>query len=88
LGITVILSEHRIEDVFSVADRVAVMSGGRIIAAEVPGKAAAFMASSSDERIRTMLPVPARIFHAVNAFLNTSSTDNEAELSLPVTVRR
>lgn len=87
LGITVILSEHRIEDVFSVADRVAVMSGGRIIAAEVPGKAAAFMASSSDERIRAMLPVPARIFHAVNAFLNTSSTDNEAELSLPVTVR-
>ena len=38
LGITVILSEHRLEDAFPISDRVIVMDNGKIIADAKPQK--------------------------------------------------
>lgn len=38
LGTTVIISEHRLEEVFPMADRVMVMDEGKIIAFDTPGK--------------------------------------------------
>lgn len=38
LGTTVIISEHRLEEVFPMADRVMVMDEGKIVAFDTPGK--------------------------------------------------
>ena len=38
LGTTVIMTEHRLEDIFPVADRAVVMESGKIIAADTPRK--------------------------------------------------
>ena len=36
LGTTVIIAEHRLEEVFPIADRVAVMDGGKLISCDTP----------------------------------------------------
>ena len=88
LGITVILSEHRIDDVFSVADRVALMNEGRLICLEKPNRAAWFMAGSNEDKIKAMLPVPARIFNDISGlakqFLPDLSGTAQKLVSLPV----
>ena len=43
LGVTVILSEHRLETLFTMADNVIVMDGGRIIASDEPRKIGAYL---------------------------------------------
>ena len=40
LGLTILLAEHRLEDVFPLADRAAVMERGRVILSDTPGQAA------------------------------------------------
>ena len=94
LGITVILSEHRIEDVFSIADRVAVMNKGKLICQNSPKQAAFFMAESQDEKVNAMLPIPAKIYKeisslvAVNEFGQASAMDvSFHKEEIPVTVR-
>lgn len=46
LGITVILAEHRLEETFSMADRVLVMEKGRIVVDDEPRRAAARIQNS------------------------------------------
>ncbi len=60
LGITVILAEHRLEDVFSIADRVIVMDKGRIIADEVPEKIGEILKTIRSDMYKA-LPTPVRI---------------------------
>lgn len=43
LGITVVISEHRLDEVFRRADKVAVMDGGRLINFDTPQKTAEFL---------------------------------------------
>lgn len=62
-GITVILSEHRTEELFSLADRVAVMDKGQIIADSDPGKVA-YMMKGND--ISMGFPTPVRVFQALS----------------------
>lgn len=62
-GITVILSEHRTEDLFSLADKVTVMDNGKIIADSSPEKVAYTM---KDNDISLGFPTPVRIFQALN----------------------
>ncbi|MBR5307968.1 MAG: ATP-binding cassette domain-containing protein [Clostridia bacterium] len=75
LGTTVILSEHRTEEAFPLADRVIVMDGGRIIADEEPEAVGKILISSNHDMYRA-LPTPIRIHSAVD---NT--------LPCPLTVR-
>ncbi|MCI8608561.1 MAG: ATP-binding cassette domain-containing protein [Firmicutes bacterium] len=44
LGTTVIISEHRLEDLFPMADRVVVMDEGKVIACDSPRRIAGFLA--------------------------------------------
>ncbi len=48
LGTTILLSEHRLENVLSVCDRVAVMEEGRITIADPRNTVAALHAAGSD----------------------------------------
>ena len=64
MGITVILTEHRLENVFAEADKIIVMDEGRIIAAEAPCD----LGEKRDilpELVRLSLPAAMRIFFAV-----------------------
>lgn len=60
LGITVVLSEHRLEEAFPMADSVLVLEGGKIIAHDSSEKVASILDMSSD--IYHALPTAAKIY--------------------------
>jgi energy-coupling factor transport system ATP-binding protein len=62
LAVTVILSEHRLEEVFPLADRVVVMEKGRIICADKPEKVAQVLGADHSQVIFKGLPSPIRIY--------------------------
>ena len=75
LGTTVILSEHRLEDAFSISDRVIVMDGGKIIADAEPKKIGEILKTLRHD-MQAALPTPMRVYNAV-----------ENSLDCPITVR-
>ena len=75
LGTTVIITEHRLEDIFHCADRVVVMEGGRVVANDNPRQVAA-MLHSQESPMFAALPTPVRVFF-----------DAGASGSCPLTVR-
>lgn len=64
LGVTVILSEHRLEDAIPVSDRVLVMDGGKIIADGTP-VAVANVLRASEHPMFFALPTPMRVYGQV-----------------------
>ncbi|MCB8817450.1 ABC transporter ATP-binding protein [Desulfosporosinus shakirovi] len=62
LAVTVILSEHRLEEVFPLADRVVAMEGGRIFCADKPEKVAQVLGEDSGKVLFKGLPSPIRIY--------------------------
>ena len=75
LGITVIMTEHRLDEVFSLSDRVLVMDEGRLICDGTPED----VVRQLKERHHSMflaMPVPMRVYAGV-----------ENDLPCPVTVR-
>ena len=75
LGTTVIITEHRLEDIFHAADRVVVMEKGSIIAADEPHKIGEFLKAETNEMFAAM-PSPVQIYYGV-----------ENDLRCPLTVR-
>ena len=66
LGTTIIISEHRLEDVIPSADRVVVMEEGRIAAQDHPKKIGGKLKAVNSDMF-TALPSPMQIFYGVNA---------------------
>ncbi|MBQ7838088.1 MAG: energy-coupling factor ABC transporter ATP-binding protein [Clostridia bacterium] len=64
LGITVIMTEHRLEEVFAYADRVLVMENGRITVDCTPKELTASIKNTS-EFVRLSMPATVRIHSAV-----------------------
>ena len=62
LGTTVIITEHRLEDIFHAADRCVVMEKGRIIADDAP-RAAGRILHDRHSDMFAALPSPVRIFY-------------------------
>ncbi|MBR3972600.1 MAG: ATP-binding cassette domain-containing protein [Oscillospiraceae bacterium] len=75
LGTTVIITEHRLEDIFPYADRAIVMEGGRIIADGTPREIGEALWQQKDEMFAAM-PTPVRVFNGA-----------EGKGSCPLTVR-
>lgn len=68
LGLTILLAEHRLEDVFPLADRAAVMERGRVILSDTPGQAArALRALPGGHPMLLGLPSAARIYNGLGA---------------------
>ena len=61
LGTTVIMTEHRLEDIFPVADRAVVMESGKIIAADTPRKTVSLLWEQGHAMFSAM-PAPVRVF--------------------------
>ena len=70
LGTTVIISEHRLEELFTMADRVMVMDGGKIIAMDTPWKVGDYLAGSCEKDRNPMfygLPAVMKIYYQCKA---------------------
>ncbi|HRR36029.1 MAG TPA: ATP-binding cassette domain-containing protein, partial [Clostridia bacterium] len=75
LGVTVIITEHRLEEVFAISDRVLVMDEGRIICDGTPNEVGEQLKDLHHGMFLAM-PVPMRVYAGV-----------ENSLACPVTVR-
>ncbi|MCM1172551.1 MAG: ATP-binding cassette domain-containing protein [Clostridium sp.] len=64
LGTTIIMSEHRLEEVFPASDRVAVMEEGRIIACDTP-RLVGDMLKKENSDMAAALPAPMQIYYGV-----------------------
>ena len=76
LGITVILSEHRLEEAMPLADRAAVMDEGRLIICDTPSKTAAKLYAANSKMFAAM-PAAARIGCGVGETTEPPLTVNE-----------
>ena len=87
LGTTIIITEHRLEDIFHASDRVVVMQEGRIIADDTPKATGAFLKESDSEMFAAM-PSPMQIYYGVGggAFAGAKSAVPSQE-DCPLTVR-
>lgn len=65
LGTTVIITEHRLEDIFPYADRAVVMDGGRIIANDTPRNIGKLLYEQNNPMF-TAMPTPVRVFYTAN----------------------
>ena len=75
LGTTVIITEHRLEDIFPYADRAIVMDGGQIIADDSPRNIGQLLWEQKNPMFAAM-PTPVRVFYG-----------GEGAGSCPLTVR-
>ena len=75
LGTTVIITEHRLEDIFPYADRAIVMDAGRVIADDTPRNIGKQLWQQRNDMFAAM-PTPVRVFYGA-----------EGEGDCPLTVR-
>ena len=66
LGTTVIITEHRLEDIFPHADRAVVMDEGRVIADDVPRSIGKLLFEQRNPMF-TAMPTPVRVFYGAGA---------------------
>lgn len=76
LGLTILLVEHRLEEVFPIADKVLLMESGELIFADRPKKIGAYFKKNPNHPMLAGLPAAMRIFNML-----------KAEGESPVTVR-
>ncbi len=82
LGTTIIITEHRLEDVFATADHVVVMDEGRITVTGSPREVAKALYATGSE-MTLALPAPVRTFYGVDDVREDPPPLTEA----PLTVR-
>ena len=83
LGTTIILSEHRLEEAFTMADKVMVMDRGRVVAFDTPRKIGSFMAGEESTDRHPMfygLPSVMKIFQAAGGEGESPLTIREGRL--------
>ena len=66
LGVTIVLTEHRLEEVFACADKVVVMDQGEMVLVGSPLRVARELHASGNDMMAA-LPAPLRIFYGVEA---------------------
>ena len=65
LGTTVIITEHRLEDIFPYADRAIVMDAGKVIADDTPRNIGKLLYEQKNDMFAAM-PTPVRVFYGSN----------------------
>ncbi len=81
LGVAVILTEHRLEDAFPIADRVIVMDNGRIIADEEPSKVGKIL-KNLNHPMYSALPTPMRVYGEIPFSANCPLTVRDGRIWL------
>lgn len=65
LGTTVIITEHRLEDIFPYTDRAVVMDSGRVIANDTPRSIGKLLYEQKNDMFSAM-PTPVRVFYGAD----------------------
>ena len=76
LGTTVIITEHRLEDIFPYADRAIVMDCGRVIANDTPRNVGRLLYEQNSDMF-TAMPTPVRVFYGAKGSGNCPLTVRE-----------
>lgn len=84
LGVTVVMTEHRLEEVFALADRVVVMDGGRVVSDTPPRQ---LCNGGTDGFLSLAAPAPVRIFSSVAPAEELPLTVREAAQRLGKLIR-
>lgn len=87
LRTTVIITEHRLEDIFYASDKVVVMENGQIIADDEPRRIGDFLKNGSNDMFAAM-PTPVQIYYGVRKFQDEKNQEQPADtVKCPLTVR-
>ena len=84
LGTTVIITEHRLEDIYHAADRVVVMEAGKILTCDTP-RAVGAQLKEKNSPMFAALPTPVRVFYGVDGSGNCPLTVREGRTWLTQT---
>lgn len=85
LRTTIIITEHRLEDIFYASDRVIVMEDGKVIANDRPEKIGEFL-KGENNRMFAAMPTPVQIYYGVQERC-PEQAERLAKLNCPLTVR-
>jgi len=86
LGTTVIITEHRLEDIFPYADRAIVMDCGKIIADGRPKDVGRLLHEQKNDMFAAM-PTPVRVYYAAAGSETAENAASSAGGDCPLTVR-
>ena len=83
LGVTVVISEHRLENVFPMADKVVVLDEGKVLVEDEPRKVASFLSTANAGEPHPMFyGMP----HVMRIFADGADSENSAG-QIPLTIR-
>ncbi len=85
LGTTVIITEHRLEDIFPYADRAIVMDNGKVIADDTPGNIGQLLYTQENDMF-TAMPTPVRVFYGAGEEGTSPLTVREGRTWLSKTI--
>lgn len=87
LRTTIIITEHRLEDIFYASDKVVVIEDGKVIADDEPRKIGEFLREGNN-RMFAAMPTPVQIFYGVkNSYISEDGTTVPEFQKCPLTVR-
>ena len=86
LRTTIIITEHRLEDIFYASDRVIVMEDGKVIANDRPENIGEFLKGENNQMFAAM-PTPVQIYYGVQEKSSDKLSAKQKALTCPLTVR-
>lgn len=69
LSTTIIMTEHNLEDIYSVCDKVIVMEDGKVICNDTNCKVADILSGDKNHKMFKSLPTPSKIYNQLNEYL-------------------
>ena len=87
LGVTILMAEHRLEDVLPLADRVCVLDAGSVLCAGSPAETAQYL-YANDHPMTEALPTATRVYFALTGGQSApGETVSAGAHAIPFTVR-
>ena len=69
LSTTIIMTEHNLEDIYSVCDKVIVMEDGKVICNDTNYKVVDILSRDKNHKMFKSLPTPSKIYNQLNEYL-------------------
>ena len=73
LSTTIIMTEHNLEDIYSVCDKVIVMEDGKVICNDTNYKVVDILSGDKNHKMFKSLPTPSKIYNQLNGYLEGAS---------------
>ena len=73
LSTTIIMTEHNLEDIYSVCDKVIVMEDGNVICNDTNYKVVDILSRDKNHKMVKSLPTPSKIYNQLNGYIEGAS---------------